>query len=1717
MLSMGLLFGLTSISGTIAPTVIATGVSTSEIKVEILGPDPNFLFENYILEYSADNITFYNFTPANKTNDVNELLGSPLESAAEYYFRGRLQQNGLWSDPSAVVPGCTFFSPTAPANFGVETCDNSAIMLVWDSVNKSTGYEVRSLNDGTWIHVSSDLTYNFTGLSSGRPYSFEARAFYTCPSISQNLYSNAASLTTFTAPKTPQITIVHAQVLPKKVTVTFDNYDSSVVGTVWRNGSEVISSVTSRSATDTAPDYSTYYSYSARYKYATGSSTCTFGSFSSEAFICTYPGNVQNIQANAVNSSWVMLSWDAPESGTVDGYQWYITENNKNNVTSNKNVNITSLSAASTHLLYVTTYYICPDGNVLEGLPQPITVYTAPQSVVLTAIGVSSSEIQLTVTTTNVITNLSISRDGSEIVWNLRSGDTYTDSGLSAGQSYSYNARSYNNDVEGDQSLVVIGCTLPSTPSSLAYVTSDTNTIDITFNITGGVTSAEALVIGESFDKADTTSSHQFDGLTASSTYSLVVRSRYLCPISTTGSRKRRQISGISLYSQSSEVLVASTVPNAPSIDLVVPYSTTEIQIQFSTLPQHSYSLSKNGETPFAVNSDTSYIYPNLTPGTEYTFSMFATRSGLRSVEGPAASGCTYQLAPDSINSYLLNATYANVVWTVPVNVGSMTNFILSSGSIFELNILQSSRSYQTSLTEMETETFTIFSQFDCPSSGTLNSSKISTTIQAGIIDFTINRAGRLSDNVVAFGVSKGNLDTTYAITSDNQGQLTSSTNFIDLPYNLDLGSCGVEDCIQFEAFLGTWSVISTNGPLCDCSVPCPVSDATVTVFHPDAVEVSISSVNTHPDVTYEYRTSANGAWVNIGTDAHFNITNLPPAEDVRIELRARLQCPSTSETLLSDSIEVRTSTGPSAGHITGMETVIVEGDPGWIKVTWSPPAGEASGDMTYDIMCRYRGYTDNSWSSWFKAASDLTGTEHALSGLAATSMYHCYLVTKLNGQSSPNTAGESFACTRPSKPTDMAWTGQSFDYISYEWDHVVPSSYQQGSMCFETWYENEPKLDNGVTRSKTFFSLPNPTSPYLMSARAYYTCAVDTSSWEPFKDCTRATAHAGLTYNSVSEVVYSDFTQIEAWTGPTAPSIASVSLEDCTSVRITVGSFRAQSGVTYVIKRFDKVIQSNPINFYVDRDGLVAGRGYEYKMTAIFEVTNGGITATSDSSVQFICTCPAVPFRIDWVSEDAHSVNMSWSDSVAQTFSLEGLFLSSFSYWYEIDYKYTHYRGGAPITSGFVNTTSLLGEAVTGLPGPSHALRVELLAVLDCDNFQGRVQSAGTTLASAVYTKPFEVAMNASESGCESETSIKTCISLNGNEDPSRIFFYQQQTNISDDLFHISFGSPDFCAIKTGLTPGTHYNFTATVQKNQLEGPKFDYFQLCTCPGGVENINVRGLSLTEVIVNWDAPSAGSVDSYLYARDDETSSLLNSSTTNFVHGKLTAGTEYTFNVTIQTEMVCQKSSGDVTLQGTPLRVEVTGCTLAAAPIITATYVSITQVRLTISQPVGKADYYILVSDPPMNDPQLAEIGSTLAEGKQIDASGVVNLLNLEEYRPYIFYLYPVLCGQVGHVHHRVFRVERPATATKFMNMDRGVAMFVLFSCGVGIGVAMFVALSVWGLIFFKVAPAAKVGAAANGPIAAGTMVEEIPANWRINHSYEIRADFNALLQQQKLK
>ena len=97
------LFGLTSISGTIAPTVIATGVSTSEIKVEILGPDPNFLFENYILEYSADNITFYNFTPANKTNDVNELLGSPLESAAEYYFRGRLQQNGLWSDPSAVV------------------------------------------------------------------------------------------------------------------------------------------------------------------------------------------------------------------------------------------------------------------------------------------------------------------------------------------------------------------------------------------------------------------------------------------------------------------------------------------------------------------------------------------------------------------------------------------------------------------------------------------------------------------------------------------------------------------------------------------------------------------------------------------------------------------------------------------------------------------------------------------------------------------------------------------------------------------------------------------------------------------------------------------------------------------------------------------------------------------------------------------------------------------------------------------------------------------------------------------------------------------------------------------------------------------------------------------------------------------------------------------------------------------------------------------------------------------------------------------------------------------------------------------------------------------------------------------------------------------------------------------------------------------------------
>ena len=254
-----------------------------------------------------------------------------------------------------------------------------------------------------------------------------------CPSSGDVINSTVVSASQFTAPKTPTITVTNAASTPKQITVILNNYNPNLIASVFRDGSQVIGNIVSGSVVDTVPDAGKLYAYTARYSLAEAAPACENSAVSNVFEICSYPGLVTNLDYDVTNSSWTMLHWTAP-TGSVTGYRWYIEGNAATDVFADVNVNITDLTPSQTYFLNVVAYLNCSDGNQLEGAPAGILVQTMPRSVDLTTLPVSDSEIQIVVATNDAVTNITLFRDGTLINSNMRSGDSFTDTGRSPGK-----------------------------------------------------------------------------------------------------------------------------------------------------------------------------------------------------------------------------------------------------------------------------------------------------------------------------------------------------------------------------------------------------------------------------------------------------------------------------------------------------------------------------------------------------------------------------------------------------------------------------------------------------------------------------------------------------------------------------------------------------------------------------------------------------------------------------------------------------------------------------------------------------------------------------------------------------------------------------------------------------------------------------------------------------------------------------------------------------------------------------------------------------------------------------------------------------------------------------------------------------------------------------------------------------------------------------------
>src|SRR2546430_6988032 len=413
-----------------------------------------------------------------------------------------------------------------PTNLTATAVSSSEIDLSWTAATGVglvvSGYEIeRSTNGGlTWSVLvastgSTATTYSDTGLAHTTTFTYRV---HTVTAIGTSFPSDTASATTFAAAPSPPTGLAATAVSSSQIGLTWtapsDNGGSAITGYKIERSADggatwsTVVANTGSSATaysDIGLAHTTAYTYrvSAINSAGTGSPSAT----ASATTLAVAPSPPTGLTATAASSSsQINLSWTAPadnggsaitgymiERSTDGGSTWSVlVANTGSTATTYSNVGL------SPNTSY--TYRMSTINSVGTGSPSTTasatTVAVVPSAPTgLTATAASSSQINLSWTAPNnggsAITGYKIERstDGgstwSTVVPNSGSTATaYSDTGLSAGTSYTYKVSAINavgvSSPSSNTSATTLAV-LPSPPTGLTTTVASSSQINLSW------------------------------------------------------------------------------------------------------------------------------------------------------------------------------------------------------------------------------------------------------------------------------------------------------------------------------------------------------------------------------------------------------------------------------------------------------------------------------------------------------------------------------------------------------------------------------------------------------------------------------------------------------------------------------------------------------------------------------------------------------------------------------------------------------------------------------------------------------------------------------------------------------------------------------------------------------------------------------------------------------------------------------------------------------------------------------------------------------------------------------------------------------------------------------------------------------------------------------------------------------------------------------------
>ena len=529
-----------------APTnLAATAISSS--KINLTWVDNATAEAGFKLDRSTDGVNFTQLLtlPANATSYSN----TNLAANTTYHYRLRAYTGPEHSAFSNTATAATQPPPAAPTNLVAVAVSTSRINLTWtDNATNEAGFKVERSTDGVnfaqiALLLPNTVSYPSTNLVSATTYTFRIST-YDGPNYSA--FSNSATATTQAGPAAPSNLTATAVSSSKINLVWTDNATNEGGFKLERSTDGVNFTLIGTFVANTTAYSNTNLASGATYTYRIRSYEGTNHSpYSNNASATTQgiPAAPSNLTATAVSTSRIDLAWSdnsSNEAGfslerSTDGVNFTLAATLAANVTSYAN---TSLNAGTTYT-YRIRAYDGPNYSAFSNTASATTQATPAAPSNLTATAISTSRIDLTWSDNSSNESgfkLERSSDGVsflQIATFAANTTSYSNTGLTAGITYSYRIRAYegtnNSTFSNTASATTTGA--PAAPSNLTATAVSSSRINLAW--TDNATNEAGFKLERSTDGVNFTqvailtanvTSYANTSLTASTTYIYRVR-----------------------------------------------------------------------------------------------------------------------------------------------------------------------------------------------------------------------------------------------------------------------------------------------------------------------------------------------------------------------------------------------------------------------------------------------------------------------------------------------------------------------------------------------------------------------------------------------------------------------------------------------------------------------------------------------------------------------------------------------------------------------------------------------------------------------------------------------------------------------------------------------------------------------------------------------------------------------------------------------------------------------------------------------------------------------------------------------------------------------------------------------------------------------------------------------------------------------------------------